>query len=98
MLTFNLVLNVILIISSVVWLVYLPLAVKRIIEKRSKNTFLREVCYSVLAVCWLLSVALPFREHGTLNTPHNDLFWLGLIMTWVPDLIAWWRTHRARAA
>ena len=45
---------------------------------------------------WL--VLLPFQRHGTLNTPHNDaLFWIGIVATFLPNLISWWRTRSANA-
>ena len=91
--------NSILIAFSVAWLVLLPNTLRRIAQRRTKRTVLDTVCYSTLALCWLLSVALPFRHQGTLNTRHDDFFFLlGIVLTWVPNLVAWWRRHRAGAA
>jgi len=101
MLTYNLVFNVCLIAFSAVQLILLPLSVARILRKRSKQTPMALVCNSANAVLWLLCVWLPFHQHGTLNTEHNDaLFLAGLVVSlvalYVPELIRWWRGRSTR--
>lgn len=92
-------LNIFLVAWSVTWLVCLPLTLQRMIQKRNKRKALELACSAVTAILLLLSVALPFQRQGTLNTPNDfRLFGLGIVINWLPDLIAWWRRHRARAA
>ncbi len=99
MLSYNVGFNGFILAISAISLFLVPFTVMRIVQKRSKHTFWEVACLLVAAILWSLGVGLPFLSHGTLNTdPDRTLFFLGVAVANVPNLIAWWRTRSAGAA
>ena len=99
MLTLNFVTNIF-ILAATVYLLILVVSVLARIKKEQGYWAFSAVGYQFAGIIFcLLSIGLPYLRFGTLNTANNGmLFFAGVAVTYIPNLIVWWRKRSAGAA